>query len=244
MSVDHNNPASLILVVDDDPGIRRLLTRYLDEQGYKTAAVSDGRSMHRWLQKNQPALIILDLMLPGEDGLSLTRKIKAEASTPIIMLTARGEEIDRIVGLETGADDYLPKPFNPRELLARIRAVLRRGAAPAGESGPLADELIRFGDFTLNVIDMELLHKKAKIDLTTGEMELLIVLAQNPARVLTRDQLMDKLSGGVRDPFDRSIDVRITRLRRKIEKSPSAPQFIRTVWGKGYRFTPNGSAQG
>jgi len=244
MSEDHDNSTSLILVVDDDLRIRRLLTRYLNEQGYQTTAVSDGKGMDRWLQNNQPDLIILDLMLPGEDGLSLTRKIKAESNTPIIMLTARGEEVDRIVGLEMGADDYLPKPFNPRELLARIRAVLRRGVAPAGKSGSLADKLIKFGEFTLNVVDMVLLNKEDKINLTTGEMELLVVLAQNPERVLTRDQLMDKLSGGIRDPFDRSIDVRITRLRSKIEKKPSAPQFIHTVWGKGYRFSPNGSAQG
>ena len=244
MSIDHDNSTSLILVVDDDPGIRRLLTRYLTEQGYQTAAVNDGKGMDQWLQSNQPDLIILDLMLPGEDGLSLTRKIRAAGNTPIIMLTARGEEVDRIVGLEMGADDYLPKPFNPRELLARIRAVLRRGAAPAEESGSLAGKLIRFGDFTLNIASMELLHSRKKIALTTGEIELLAVLAQNPERVLTRDQLMDKLSGGVRDPFDRSIDVRITRLRSKIEKKPSAPQFIHTVWGKGYRFSPNGSTQG
>jgi len=244
MSIDHDNSTSLILVVDDDPGIRRLLTRYLTEQGYQTAAVSDGKGMDQWLQSNQPDLIILDLMLPGEDGLSLTRKIRATGNTPIIMLTARGEEVDRIVGLEMGADDYLPKPFNPRELLARIRAVLRRGAASAEESGSLADKLIRFGDFTLNIASMELSNNGNMIALTTGEIELLAVLAQNPERVLTRDQLMDKLSGGVRDPFDRSIDVRITRLRSKIEKKPSAPQFIHTVWGKGYRFSPNGSAQG
>ena len=244
MIADHDNSTSLILVVDDDPGIRRLLTRYLTEQGYQTAAVSDGKGMDRWLRNNQPDLIILDLMLPGEDGLSLIRKIRATGNTPIIMLTARGEEVDRIVGLETGADDYLAKPFNPRELLARIRAVLRRGAASAGVSGSPADTLIRFGDFTLNIASMELLHGENKVALTSGEIELLVVLAQNPERVLSRDQLMDKLSGGVRDPFDRSIDVRITRLRSKIEKKPSAPQFIHTVWGKGYRFSPNGSAQG
>ncbi len=243
MIANHDNSTSLVLVVDDDPGIRRLLTRYLTEQGYQTAAVGDGKGMDQWLQDNQPDLIILDLMLPGEDGLSLTRKIRATGNTPIIMLTARGEEVDRIVGLEMGADDYLAKPFNPRELLARIRAVLRRGAAPAGASSSPADTLIRFGDFTLNIASMELLHRENKVALTTGEIELLVVLAQNPERVLTRDQLMDKLSGGVRDPFDRSIDVRITRLRSKIEKKPSAPQFIHTVWGKGYRFSPNGSAR-
>ena len=243
MSVDRNSSVSLILIVDDDLGIQRLLTRYLKEQGYLTAVASDGKSMGRWLQNNQPDLIIMDLMLPGEDGLSLTRRIRSAGNTPIIMLTARGEEVDRVVGLEMGADDYLPKPFSPRELLARIRAVLRRGPAPVEKSEALPEKLIRFGDFTLNISCMELLKNGRRIALTTGEIELLIVFAQNPEQVLTRDQLMDRLNRGGHDPFDRSIDVRITRLRSKIEKSPSAHQFIRTVWGKGYRFTPNGSAQ-
>ena len=238
MSEKQNKATSLILIVDDDSGIRDLLSRYLTEQGYQTATVNDGKSMEQWLQNNQPDMIVMDLMLPGEDGLSLTRKIRSRGNIPIIMLTARGEEIDRIVGLEMGADDYLPKPFNPRELLARIKAVFRRGAMAAEESNSKAEQLIRFADFTLDISSMELRKKESKITLTTGEIELLIVLVQNSGKVLTRDQLMNKLDDGHRDSFDRSIDVRITRLRSKIEQDPSDPQFIRTVWGKGYRFTP------
>ena len=234
-----NSTAALILIVDDDLEIRNLLSRYLKEQGYQTATVSDGKGMDLWLRSHQPDMIIMDLMLPGEDGLSLTRKIRATGNTPIIMLTARGEEIDRIVGLEMGADDYLPKPFNPRELLARIKAVFRRGAMAAEQGDSIPEPLIQFADFTLDVSSMELRRKGIRITLTTGEIELLIVLAQSPGRVLTREQLMDKLDSAPRDSFDRSIDVRVTRLRSKIEKNPSDPQFIRTVWGKGYRFTPD-----
>ena len=239
MSEKQNKATHLILVVDDDSGIRSLLSRYLNEQGYQTATVSDGKGMDQWLLNNQPDMIIMDLMLPGEDGLSLTRKIRTTSNTPIIMLTARGEEIDRIIGLEIGADDYLPKPFNPRELLARIRAIFRRSETTTNENDSETKSLIQFADFILDISSMELRQKDSKITLTTGEIELLIVLAQNPEKVLTRDQLMNKLDGGLRDSFDRSIDVRITRLRSKIEKNPSDPQFIRTVWGKGYRFTPN-----
>lgn len=239
MSEKKNKATPLILVVDDDSGIRSLLSRYLNEQGYQAATVSDGKGMDQWLLNNQPDMIIMDLMLPGEDGLSLTRKIRTTSNTPIIMLTARGEEIDRIIGLEIGADDYLPKPFNPRELLARIRAIFRRSETTTNENNSETKSLIQFADFILDISSMELRQKDSKITLTTGEIELLIVLAQNPEKVLTRDQLMNKLDGGLRDSFDRSIDVRITRLRSKIEENPSDPQFIRTVWGKGYRFTPN-----
>lgn len=194
--------------------------------------------MDQWLLHNQPDLIILDLMLPGEDGLSLARRLRSSGNTPIIMLTARGEDVDRIIGLEMGADDYLPKPFNPRELLARIRAVLRRGATSGELDEVLPDGQCRFGDFTLDFGRNLLIRQGAEVELTSGEMKLLIVLAQHPDRVLSRDQLMDLLSGGARDPFDRSIDVRITRLRSKIEANPASPRFIRTVWGVGYRFTP------
>jgi DNA-binding response OmpR family regulator len=239
MSEKKNKATPLILVVDDDSGIRSLLSRYLNEQGYQAATVSDGKGMDQWLLNNQPDMIIMDLMLPGEDGLSLTRKIRTTSNTPIIMLTARGEEIDRIIGLEIGADDYLPKPFNPRELLARIRAIFRRSETTSNENDSETKSLIQFADFILDISRMELRQKDSKITLTTGEIELLIVLAQNPEKVLTRDQLMNQLDGGLRDSFDRSIDVRITRLRSKIEENPSDPQFIRTVWGKGYRFTPN-----
>ncbi|PLY14571.1 MAG: two-component system response regulator OmpR [Sedimenticola sp.] len=244
MSVDRDNSQMLILVVDDDPGIRRLLTRYLNQQNYKTAAVSDGKGMERWLQHHHADLIILDLMLPGEDGLSLIRKIRLTGNIPIIMLTAKGEEVDRVIGLESGADDYLSKPFSPRELLARIRAVLRRHERVADYDGTVPERIITFGEFSLSVNGMELLREGKKVELTSGEMDLLIVLAQSPGRVLSRDQLMDRLKGGERDPFDRSIDVRITRLRSKIEPKSAPSRYIQTVWGKGYCFTPNGKTDG
>jgi DNA-binding response OmpR family regulator len=240
MASDNDNPATRILVVDDDPGIQQLLKRYLDEQGFTTAVVADGASMDQWLQQHQADLIILDLMLPGEDGLSLARRLRVSGNTPIIMLTARSEEVDRIIGLEMGADDYLPKPFNPRELLARIRAVLRRSATVVEQNDSSSVEIFQFGDFSLDLGRRILFRQGQEVGLTSGEIELLVVLVQHPNRVLTRDQIMDLLNGGARDPFDRSIDVRITRLRSKIESNPAMPRFIRTVWGKGYRFTPEG----
>ena len=233
-----------ILIVDDDPGIQRLLSRYLSEQGFITAVAGDGKSMDALLSKQHPDLIILDLMLPGEDGLSLARRLRVSGNTPIIMLTARGEEVDRIIGLEMGADDYLPKPFNPRELLARIRAVLRRGTTVVEKSDDSSGENLLFGDFNLDLSRRLLFRQGEELSLTSGEIELLIVLAQHPNRVLTRDQIMDLLNSGSSDPFDRSIDVRITRLRSKIEPDPATPRFIRTAWGKGYRFTPEGTLEG
>jgi DNA-binding response OmpR family regulator len=236
--------SSTILIVDDDPGLQRLLSRYLTEQGFVTAVAGDGKSMDAFLSKQHPDLIILDLMLPGEDGLSLARRLRVSGHTPIIMLTARGEEIDRIIGLEMGADDYLAKPFNPRELLARIRAVLRRGSAADVQSDLSSGENILFGDFNLDLNRRLLFQQGEELRLTSGEIELLIILAQHPNRVLSRDQLMDLLNSGSSEPFDRSIDVRITRLRSKIEPDPATPLYIRTVWGKGYRFTPEGTLEG
>jgi len=189
-------------------------------------------------------------MLPGEDGLSLARRIRQRdaLTIPIIILSARGEEMDRIIGLEVGADDYLAKPFNPRELLARIRAVLRRGNPsvqienPATNNSPqtmTSEHLSRFGEFTLDIEARILLKKDEEVTLTNGEMALLIALVEHPNRVLSREQLMDMINAGGHDPFDRSIDVRITRLRHKIEINSAKPRFIRTVWGQGYRFTLN-----
>jgi len=240
-----------ILIVDDDVELQDLLTRYLTEQGYSTLAVGDGEAMDNWLDQNIPDLIILDMMLPGEDGLSLARRIRHRASTPIIILSARGEELDRIIGLEVGADDYLSKPFNPRELLARIRAVLRRPLSNSltGDSADhdsvetsqpvMSEKRVQFGEFILNLETRILWRNDSEIELTSGEMELLIVLATHPNRVLNRDQLMALLNVGDSDNFDRSIDVRITRLRRKLESSGTKPRYIRTVWGQGYRFTPD-----
>lgn len=232
-----------ILIIDDDPRIQKLLTQYLTEHGYHAPALADGAAMDLWLKDNCPDMVILDLMLPGEDGLSLARRLRTEFDFPIIMLTARGEELDRIIGLEVGADDYMAKPFNPRELLARIRAVFRRGLSSKESIAETKETHYRFGDFNLDPEQGILLREGEEITLTHGELSLLLILLEHPNRILSRDQLMDLISGNDRDPFDRSIDVRITRLRQKIEQRPSKPRFIRTVWGQGYRFTPDPSIE-
>ena len=230
-----------ILVVDDDPGLRELLQEYLTTQGYEVEAVADGSAMEQALQHNTVNLVILDLMLPGEDGLSLARKLRARSKLPIIMLSARGEDVDRIIGLEVGADDYLAKPFNPRELLARIRAVLRRNDEPRADNETLEKgEKYRFGSFQLDMNSRSLSKAGLEISLTAGEFNLLRIFIEHPNRVLNRDHLMDLMKGYERSPFDRSIDVRVTRLRRKIETDPATPEYVRTVWGEGYLFTPAG----
>ena len=238
-----SSSAPLILIVDDDEALRDLLQRYLGEQGFSTAAVADGEGMKSWLAKHEPDLVVMDLMLPGEDGLSLTRHLRASTKLPVLILSARGEDIDRIVGLEIGADDYLAKPFNPRELVARIRAVLRRNSPPAKdrEAAGADGGLYRFGPYVLNLQNYSLQRDGKEIALTSGEISLLALLAQHPNRVLSRDHLIDLLKGYDRSPFDRSIDVRITRLRHKIEDDPKHPRYIRTVWGKGYLFNPQDS---
>ncbi len=227
-----------ILVVDDDPGLRELLQQYLTEQGYEVAAVNDGGAMEQHLAQQPADLVILDLMLPGEDGLTLARKLRAQGAQPIIMLSARGEDIDRIIGLEVGADDYLAKPFNPRELLARIRAVLRRKESAKPESEEPASGIFSFGPWRLDVNAHQLVLNGEEVSLTAGEFNLLRIFVEHPNRVLSRDLLMDLIKGYERTPFDRSIDVRVTRLRRKIEDDPAAPVYIRTVWGEGYLFSP------
>ena len=226
-----------IVVVDDDTGLRSLLTRYLADQEFNVTAVGDAEAMDEVLDATPADLIVLDLMLPGEDGLSVARRVRDASDTPIIMLSARGDEIDRIVGLEMGADDYLAKPFNPRELLARIRAVLRRNGT-ADVSPP---NIFAFGNFRLNLKSPRCTCEGRDLSLTHGEYALLKVFAQNANQLLSRDRLIDLLKGFERNPFDRSIDVRVTRLRRKIEQDPSNPDYIRTVWGKGYCFTPSGN---
>lgn len=224
-----------LLVVDDDPALRDLLARYLGEQGFRVSTVATGAEMDTFMSRELPDLVILDLMLPGEDGLSIARRLRARCRIPIIMLSARGEEVDRIIGLEVGADDYLPKPFNPRELLARIRAVLRR---PLQQTKPTANTQRRFGPFVLDIDSRTLLRAGVEVALTAGEFALLRVLTEHPNHVLSRDRLIDLLKGYDRSPFDRSIDVRVTRLRRKIEDDPGVPRYLRTVWGEGYLFTP------
>lgn len=227
-----------ILIVDDDPGLRELLQRYLAEQGYQVDGVADGIAMDQHLAGQGADLVILDLMLPGEDGLTLARRLRSLGGPPIIMLSARGEDIDRIVGLEVGADDYLAKPFNPRELLARIRAVLRRGEDSTPRSEAPARDIYRFGPFSLDLRTRALVREGTEIPLTAGEFNLLRIFTEHPNRVLSRDNLMDLIKGYERTPFDRSIDVRVTRLRRKIEADPAAPAYVRTVWGEGYLFSP------
>jgi DNA-binding response OmpR family regulator len=233
------NASETILIVDDDQGLRDLLQRYLQEDGYQAAAVPDGRAMDEYLLANTPDLIILDLMLPGEDGLTIARRLRTRHDWPVIMLSARGEEVDRIVGLEVGADDYLPKPFNPRELLARIRAVLRRRVRQeiAAEDNR---RIVAFGPFRLDLDGYMLTRDGEEVALTAGDLALLRVFAEHANSVLSRDKLLDLLKGYERSPFDRSVDVRVTRLRRKIEEDPASPRYIRTVWGVGYVFTPSG----
>ena len=229
---------SRLLVVDDDAELRELIDQYLSGQGFEVETVEDGVAMDERLAAAQFDLIILDLMLPGEDGLSIAKRLKSDADIPIVILSAQGDDVDRIVGLEVGADDYLPKPFNPRELLARIRAVLRRTAGQP-RTFEVDDERFRFGTYTLDVPAHRLTRGDEVIALTSGEFDLLLVLVRHPNRVLDRDRILDLLTGAERSPFDRSIDVRVTRLRSKIEVDPSNPKYIKTVWGKGYMFCPD-----
>ena len=226
-----------LLVVDDDPEIRELTQAYLSRQGFEVDCVDGGAAMDDYLSDRRPDLILLDLMLPGEHGLSIARRLKGERDIPIIIVSAQGEDVDRIVGLEVGADDYIAKPFNPRELLARIRAVLRRIDRPREAGG---DKLVLFGPFELDQAAYRLTREGVPVPLTSGEFDLLCVLTAHPNKVLDRDRILDLLTGAERSPFDRSIDVRVTRLRSKIEPDPAEPSYIKTVWGKGYMFCPDG----
>ena len=229
-----------IYVTDDDPGIRELLAEYLGTQGYHVQTAESAAALDTLLADKRPDLLVLDWMMPGEDGLSVARRLRAQPGfPPIIMLSAKGEDIDRIIGLEVGADDYLPKPFNPRELLARVRAVLRRQLPPQEET-PSNTRVIKFGPFSVNLDSRTLNREGAEITLTGGEYELLEIFVTHANRALSRDWLMDQLRGFERDPFDRSIDVRVNRLRKKIEADPANPAYIRTQRGQGYLFMPQG----
>ena len=226
-----------VLVVDDDREIRDLLARFLRMHGYRIEAAADGQEMFAALGAGRFDLIVLDLMLPGEDGLSLCRRVRADSNVPVIMLTAVGEDTDRIVGLEVGADDYLPKPFNPRELLARIRAVLRRATEVHSQPYGGRSRRFAFQGWTLDAVRRNL-HAPdgTAVDLTAGEFALLLVLLEHPGRVLTRDQLLDLTRGREAGPFDRSVDIQVSRLRRKIDDDPKRPELIKTVRNSGYVF--------
>ena len=224
-----------VLIVDDDREIRGLLAQYLEKQDFRTTAVADGRVMRRILERSHVDLLVLDLMLPGEDGLSLCRELRSRSQMPIIMLTARGEDVDRIVGLELGADDYVAKPFNPRELLGRIKAVLRRSAHAPRDPSPESVRGFSFGGWRLDTVTRTLTNEEGgDVALSGAEYRLLAVLLGAGNRVLTRAQLTELLRGRDADPFDRSIDVRVSRLRQLLGDDARAPQIIKTVYGEGY----------
>ena len=231
-------PSPHILVVDDHRDIRELLGRYLAQHGFRVSSAEDAAAARRILKSAAIDLVVLDVMMPGEGGLQLTRSLREAGDMPIVLLTAMGEDTDRIVGLEMGADDYIPKPFNPRELVARIRAVLRRAQAlprprePAATAGRL-----HFDRWQLDLARRELLDESGvTVPLSTGEFRLLAALLERPGLVLTRDQLLDLTRGRAAGLFDRSIDNQISRLRRRIERDPARPQLIKTVRGDGYSF--------
>ncbi|MDR4909219.1 two-component system response regulator OmpR [Escherichia ruysiae] len=221
-----------ILVVDDDMRLRALLERYLTEQGFQVRSVANAEQMDRLLTRESFHLMVLDLMLPGEDGLSICRRLRSQSNPmPIIMVTAKGEEVDRIVGLEIGADDYIPKPFNPRELLARIRAVLRRQANELPGAPSQEEAVIAFGKFKLNLGTREMFREDEPMPLTSGEFAVLKALVSHPREPLSRDKLMNLARGREYSAMERSIDVQISRLRRMVEEDPAHPRYIQTVWG-------------
>lgn len=232
-----NQGSPHILVVDDHSEIRDLLKRFLEQHGMRVSCARDGKEMKRLLDEREFDLLVLDLMMPGEDGLTLCRELRVKSRLPIIMLTAMGEETDRIIGLEMGADDYLSKPFNPRELLARIKAVIRRTQA---ESLPVPETLtrdLRFDRWLLDVNRRELVDEEGVgMSLSTAEFDLLKVFLERPQRVLSRDQLLDLARGREAVAFDRAIDTLVSRLRRKLERDPKNPELIKTIWGGGYLF--------
>lgn len=236
--------ADKILVLDDDARIRDLLRRYLTQEGFEVVLAEDGKALNRILLRDAVSLIVLDLMMPGEDGLSVCRRLRAaNDKTPIIMLTAKGEDVDRIVGLEVGADDYLAKPFNPRELLARIHAVLRRRPAAEVPGAPSSEqEVVRFGPFTFDLSLRSLQKDGQELPLTTGEFAMLKTLVRHPRQPMSRERLAQLARGREFEPFDRSLDVQISRLRKLIETDAASPRYIQTVWGVGYVFVPDGTA--
>jgi two-component system, OmpR family, phosphate regulon response regulator OmpR len=239
-----SEPLARVLIADDEADLRALLQRYLGDQGYAVRAVDDTRQLDKLLARERFDVLVLDVMMPGEDGLAACRRLRAQGETiPIVMLTARGEPVDRIVGLEMGADDYLPKPFNPRELVARIQALVRRQRILGAHHGPAsADAEIAFGAFVLKLEQRLLLRAGQEVPLTTAEFDLLRALAQNARRPLGRDRLLELAYGAGHQATERSIDVQVMRLRKLVEADPAQPRHIRTVWGVGYLFMPDGEA--
>jgi len=233
-----------ILIVDDDPRLRDLLRRYLGENGFNVLVSENGEAMKRLWVREHFDVLILDLMMPGEDGLAILKRLRAEKDmTPVIMLTARGEDVDRILGLELGADDYLGKPFNPRELLARIHAVLRRRPRQDAPGAPsMENEVVKFGEFELDLGTRVLKKNGEIVPLTTGEFAVLKAFARHPRQPLSRDKLMEMARGREYEAFDRSLDVQVSRLRKLLEPDPSKPRYLQTVWGLGYVFIPDGHA--
>jgi two-component system OmpR family response regulator len=234
-----------ILIIDDHREIRELIGRALTREGFRISAAADGRAMRKVLADSRIDLILLDLMLPGENGLALCRELRMQSNIPIIMVTAKGEEVDKVIGLELGADDYLPKPFGTRELVARIHAVLRRTRADTASTAPQSrPKRYAFDRWVLNTEARELIRDDGvTVALSTGEFDLLLVMVERPARVLTREMLLDLARGRSAVAFDRSIDTQISRLRKKLEADPAEPRIIQTVWGGGYLFAAAVSEQ-
>jgi two-component system OmpR family response regulator len=227
-----------ILVVDDDVRIRQMLIRYFEGEGFKVTALADGEGLCAAIAREQPDVMLLDLVLPGQDGIALAREVRAVSDLPIIMLTGRNDVVDRVVGLEVGADDYIAKPFHLREVLARVRTVLRRRAPAAPPQAKPQSGLFAFAGWQLDVPARKLTSGEgAEVALTTAEFDMLLVLVEHAGRVFSRDALMDLTRGRERDPFDRVIDTQIARLRKKIERDPKRPELIKSVRGVGYVFT-------
>ena len=235
-------PPPRVLILDDDADLRSMLCRYLSERGIAVQTADRAARLDQMLQREPYDVLVLDITMPDEDGLSVCRRLRAAGQTiPILMLTARGDPADRIVGLEMGADDYLAKPFEPRELIARLHAMLRRQDMARQASSWENEQIVQFGPFVLNVSRMELMRNGEAVSLTNMEFRLLHLFTANPRRPLSRDHLQEKLKGRDLEAFDRGIDVLISRLRGKIEEKPAAPKYLRTVWGVGYKFVPDGS---
>ena len=230
---------TLIAVTEDDPEIRALVVGLLQREGFEAAPCETGVHLDKLIARRRVDLVVLDVMMPGEDGLSICRRLRARGDIPVLMVTAKGDDIDRIIGLEVGADDYLPKPFNPRELVARVKAILRRTRMAQHAAEAVQQEVYRFAGWTLDVASRDLTAPDGEpTPLTGGEFDLLLVLLQHPYRVLNRDQLLDWTRGRSANPYDRAIDVQLSRLRKKLGDDGAEPSFIKTVRGGGYLWAP------